>query len=80
MLNRILLILLIVCSVDSAFGKKSHEERVAQLSTATSQYEKVEAYFNIIKGVVNKKQSDSSVYYIEELKKYHQENKIPLTK
>ena len=80
MLNRILLILLIVCSVDSAFGKKSHEERVAQLSAATSQDEKVEAYFNIIKGVVNKKQSDSSVYYIEELKKYHQENKIPLTK
>ena len=69
MFNRIFLILLIVCSVNLAFGKKSHEERVSQLSKASSQDEKIEAYFNIIKGVVNKKQSDSSVYYIKELKK-----------
>ena len=80
MLNRILFSLLVVLSVSNAFGKKTHQERLVDLNTATSQDEKIEAYFNIIKGVVNKKQSDSSVHYIERLKDFHVQNNIPLTK
>ncbi len=78
MLTRILSVLFIVLFCFSSFGKKSHEERLVELNSATTYDSKINAYFDVIKGLVNKKKTDSSSYYIQRLRNYHLENNIVL--
>ncbi|MBI34044.1 MAG: hypothetical protein CMP67_01605 [Flavobacteriales bacterium] len=80
MLNKILVTLFFVVFSISSFGKKSHQERLIDLNNALTPDQKIEAYFQIIKGLVNKKQSDSSSYYIKSLRNYHTENNVVFTK
>tara|TARA_B100000674_G_scaffold97646_1_gene70382 strand:- start:18216 stop:20492 length:2277 start_codon:yes stop_codon:yes gene_type:complete len=79
-LNKILVTLFFVVFSISSFGKKSHQERLIDLNNALTPDQKIEAYFQIIKGLVNKKQSDSSSYYIKSLRNYHTENNVVFTK
>tara|TARA_Y100001933_G_scaffold264356_1_gene329578 strand:+ start:1800 stop:4076 length:2277 start_codon:yes stop_codon:yes gene_type:complete len=78
-LTRILPVLFFFLFCVSSFGKKNHEERLVDLNTATTYDSKIRAYFEVIKGLVNKKKTDSSSYYIKSLRNYHLENNIVLT-
>tara|TARA_B100001173_G_scaffold311877_1_gene330664 strand:- start:2157 stop:4406 length:2250 start_codon:yes stop_codon:yes gene_type:complete len=62
------------------FGKKSHNQLLVELSSASFYEDKVNLYFEIIKGSVEQKKSDSAFHYIEQLVGYHVENEFELRK